>query len=267
MPGPGRHRDARAPPAVGEAEVLTGQGRWHRHAAVGLLGAVLAAGFWASRPEWSAEMRVWRAFGDASFALLALALATGPLAVLWPPARRLLAWRRAFGIWFALVALIHAYLVWDGWARWTWNGLLGFQDLRPMGVEEPVLTDPGFGLANLLGLVALGWGLVLLATSFDRAVRRLGPRAWKHVQAHANVVFYLLALHGIYFLFLHYEFTLASLVFRKQLPAPNWFRFWFLALVLAVVALQSAAFLKVVRARRAVGAEAAAAPRAPGDAG
>lgn len=251
---------------AGELGVITGQGSLGRHAVVGLVGALFAVGFWLSRPEWSPEMRVWRAFGDASFLLLALALASGPLAVVWPAARGLLAWRRAFGIWFALVALVHAYLVWDGWARWTWQGLLGFQHMGAMGLDAFVLTDPGFGLANVMGLVALFWGLVLLATSFDRAVRRLGPRAWKHVQAYAHVIFYLIVLHSAYFLFLHYQLTLTSLVLRKRVPEPNWFQPWFLVVVAAVLGLQLAAFAKVTRARRAARHAAAASSATPGEA-
>lgn len=200
--------------------------------------------------EWVADMRLWRAVGDASFVLLALALAAGPLAVLWPAARRLVAWRRAFGIWFALTGLLHAYLVWDGWALWSLRRLLGFQDLPLESGPASVLTDPGFGLANLVGLVALFWGLVIAAVSSDAAMRALGARGWKHVQQLAYVVFYLVALHAAYFLFLHYALSLTSLVFQKAVPDANWFRFWFVALALAVMTLQVAAFARTVAQRQ-----------------
>lgn len=51
-----------------------------RHLLVIGLAAALLAGFWASRPTWSAEMRLWKAVGDAALVLLVLALALGPLA-------------------------------------------------------------------------------------------------------------------------------------------------------------------------------------------
>lgn len=217
---------------------------------VGVLAVVLASLFWRSHMEWDPEMRLWKAMGDASFALFALALAVGPLSTLWAPARRLLPWRRAFGIWFALVALFHAYLVWDGWARWDFGRLFGYEDLTPVGGPEQVMTDPGFGLANLIGLVALFWALVLAATSSDWVMRLLGARGWKYVQQYAYVVFYLVGIHGAYFLFMHYELSLKSIVFRKGVPDPNWFRFWFVGALATVFLLQVSAFARTVSRRR-----------------
>jgi sulfoxide reductase heme-binding subunit YedZ len=106
--------------------------------------------------------------------------------------------------------------------------------------------EPGFGLANLMGLVALAWLLILAVTSSDRAVRALGPAAWKWLQTGAYVVFYLSVLHAGYFLFLHY-----SLSFHKP-PAPsNWFRWPLVVMGLTVVALQFAAFARTaVRKKR-----------------
>jgi sulfoxide reductase heme-binding subunit YedZ len=227
---------------------------WIRHAAVLALATALAFAFWRSRMDWSPEMRLWRAIGDASFILLAVALASGPLAVLWPRARRMLAWRRSFGVMAALVAVLHAYLVWDGWALWSLRRLLGFQDLSAAGGPDNVLVDPGFGLANLVGIVALAWALVIAATSSDHALRLLGARSWKFVQQFAYVVFYLTGLHAAYFLFLHYRVSLASLVFRKSIPDPNWFQTSFVLIMLAVMGLQATAFVKHVRRdRRAPG--------------
>ena len=226
-----------------------------RHLGVGLVSAFLAYAFWGSRMEWDAEMRLWRAVGDAALVLLALTLAIGPLAVLWRPAARLLAWRRALGVWFALTALLHAYLVWDGWARWSLSRLFGYEDLSAAGVTEPVMTEPGFGLANLVGLVALFLALVLAAVSSEKAMRILGPRAWKHIQQYAYVVFYLVGLHVAYFLFMHYELGLRNLVFQKGVPEPNWAQFWFVGLVGLVLALQAAAFVQTVRRRRRAASE------------
>lgn len=224
---------------------------WGRHVGVALLSILLSALFWRSRMEWDPEMRLWKAAGDASFALLVLAMAIGPLAVIWPAAARLLAWRRALGIWFALLALWHAYLVWDGWARWSFMRLMGYDEVPGAPVEGPILTMPGFGLSNLVGIAGLVLALVLAAVSSEWALRALGARAWKHIQQYAYVVFYLVGLHTAYFMFLHYDLGLMQLVLGKGLPPPNWFRFWFVAAFSLVLALQVAAFAKIAMRRRA----------------
>ena len=227
---------------------------WVRHIAIAALSAGLTFAFWRSRMEWDPEMRLWKAFGDASYALFALAMLVGPLAVVWRRAGPLVAWRRALGIWFALLALVHAYLVWDGWARWSFSRLMGYEDLSAAGVPEPVLTMPGFGLSNLMGLVALVLALVLAAASSEWAMRGLGARAWKHLQQYAYVVFYLVALHVAYFMFMHYELGFGQLVLGKGLPPPNWARFWFVGAAIVVLALQIIAFAQVARRRRAASA-------------
>lgn len=223
---------------------------WPRHLATAAVSAALTFLFWRSRMEWDPEMRLWKAVGDASFVLLALALLVGPSAIVWRPAVAALPWRRALGIWSALLALLHAYLVWDGWARWSFGRLMGYEDLSGSGVQGPVLTMPGFGLSNLMGLVALAILLTLAAVSSESALRALGPRAWKHMQQYAYVVFYLVALHTAYFMFLHYDLSLTNLVLRKALTPPNWFRFWSLGLVGFVLLLQAMAFVKLARRRR-----------------
>ena len=70
-----------------------------RHGAIVIAAAAIFAVFWFSRPEWSAEMQLWRAVGDTSLILLLFALAAGPLARVWRPAEALVSWRRETGIW------------------------------------------------------------------------------------------------------------------------------------------------------------------------
>ncbi len=85
--------------------------------------------------------------------------------------------------------------------------------------------------------------LLLMATSTDWATRKLGGRGWKFLQLSSYTVFYLVALHTAYFLFMHYTAS-----FHRNVPAdPNWFRWPFLALTLGLVGLQMAAYLKLVR--------------------
>ena len=232
----GKRAPAPAPPPRRRTRPLL------QHLGVAVLAAALFALFWYTRLEWSADMRLWRAVGDTAVVLLFLSLALGPLARLSAVAARGLTWRRPVGIWAALTALAHGVLVFQGWTQWSVSRLLGYEFIPQLG--RTARMEPGFGLANLLGVVALVWLLVMLATSFDRAVRALGPGGWKWLHTSAYVVFYLTALHSAYFLFMHYTES-----FHRLPPPPNWFRFPLLALALSVLALQLAAFA-VTRARR-----------------
>ena len=214
-----------------------------RHALVIALATSLLLAFWASRPEWSPEMRLWRAVGDAAVVLLLASLAIGPLARLSGSAGWLVAWRRQIGIWAAVLASAHSLLILDGWARWSVRRFLGYELVPQLGREARM--EPGFGLANLVGLVALVWLLILLATSSDRALRFLGPAAWKWVHQGAYVVFYLVLLHSAYFLFLHYTVSF------HRAPAPeNWFRWPLLLMGLVVLGLQWLALWRTMRRRR-----------------
>jgi len=214
-----------------------------RHVTALAVAAAAFGVFWASRPEWDPEMRLWKAVGDVSLVLLLATMALGPLARLWRGAGRALPFRRELGVWFALVALVHAVLVLNGWARWSLMQLLGYEFVPQLG--RTARMEPGFGLANIIGLIALTWGLVLAATSSDRALRLLGPSAWKWLHNGAYVVFWLTTAHVAYFLFLHY-----TLSFHKQPPPPDWFGAPFLVLAGGVVLLQLAAFVTTARARK-----------------
>lgn len=216
-----------------------------RHVAVVALAGLLVGIFWASRPRWAPEMRLWKAVGDAASGLLLLTLAAGPLARWWRPATRLVAWRRQLGIWFALVASLHGVLVMHGWARWGLRRFLGYE-LVPQ-LKREVRLEPGFGLANLIGLTPLAFALVLAATSSDWALRRLGA-GWKWLHHSALFIFYLSLLHAGYFLFLHYTAS-----FHKQVPPPDWFRAPFVMLGGTLLLLQAGAFIKTAtpRSRRA----------------
>ena len=188
-------------------------------------------------------MRLWRAVGDAAVVLLLASLAIGPAARLSASAGRLVPWRRQVGVWAAVLAGVHSLLVLDGWAQWSVRRFLGYEMIEQLGREARM--EPGFGLANLIGLVALAWLLVLLATSSDRALRFLGPAAWKWVHHGSYVVFYLVMLHSTYFLFLHYTVSF------HRAPAPeNWFRWPLLLAGLLVLGLQWAAFWRTMRRRR-----------------
>lgn len=215
-----------------------------KHLIAVLLAGLLIYLFLASRPQWSLEHRIWRATGDASLILLYLALLAGPLARFWPKvAAPLLRYRRELGIWSGLLALLHTILILDGWVRWDAMRFLGYEFVPELG--RLARMEPGFGLSNLIGLVALAITLMLVATSSDWAVRKLGASAWKFVQYSSYTVFYLSALHSAYFLFM--QFTQS---FHRAVPGFNWFRFPFLVLTMILVGFQIAAFVKSVNNER-----------------
>lgn len=214
-----------------------------RHATVGVTAGVLTYGFWLSRPRWSDEMQLWRAVGDASLILLVLTLAIGPVSRLWPATRRIIPWRRETGVWYGVLAVIHTALILDGWVRWDFMRFFGYEFIPQL--ERYARLEPGFGLANTVGLTAVGITVILLATSSTWAVNLLGPSAWKWLQYGAYVVFYLVVLHTFYFLFLHYTAS-----FHRPVPDDaNWFRIPFLILAGLVVLLQALAYLKTVLQR------------------
>lgn len=223
-----------------------------RHLLVGLLSVGVVLVGWLANASWDPEMRLWKGFGVGSMFLLWVATMLGPAARLVPPLGRFLPWRREFGVWFALVAVVHAYLVWDGWARWDVQQLLGYQYVPEM--DAYLRFEPGFGLANLMGLVALLFGLVLAATSFDRAVSFLGMSAWKWLHGFAYVIFYLVALHVLYFVFIHYTPSPHRVLMGQSTIYPvNTLLVAHVVMVLSVPLAQSAAFVVTVVRRRRVG--------------
>lgn len=226
-----------------------------RHLVAGAVGAAAFTAFWMSRPNWSPEMRLWKAFGDAALILLLITLTIGPVCRFSRSYARLLPWRRETGIWFGILALVHTLLVMNGWARWSVARFFGYEMIPEL--DRVVRMEPGFGLANLMGLVAMFWTLVLVATSSDRATRGLGMSAWRWLHNAVQVIFYLVVIHTGYFLFIHYTPS-----FHKPQYPQDWFRVPFLVLSFGVMALQAAAFVKTVRAdKRAAAVRAAKAAR------
>lgn len=222
-----------------------------RHLLVGGLSATAVYGGWLANAAWDPEMRLWKSFGVGAAVLIWFVALSGPAARLWPALIRVITWRREAGIWFALVAAVHFYLIWDGWARWDIGELLGFQYVPEL--DAYLRFEPGFGLANLMGLTALLFALVLAATSFDRAVSFLGISSWKWLHSFTYVIFYIVALHSLYFAFIHYTPAPHRVMMGLQTGYPeNILRFGYVAMLLSVLGVQLAAFVKTVRQRRAV---------------
>ena len=147
-----------------------------RHLTVGLIGAGLSYLFWISRPQWDPEMRLWRAIGDGSFILLWFTLGVGPIVHHWSKAGWLLPWRRETGIWYGLLAFVHTYLVLLGWVRWDFMRFFGYEFIPELG--RYARLEPGFGLSNVVGMVAVFITILLVATSANWALNMLGASAW-----------------------------------------------------------------------------------------
>lgn len=207
-----------------------------------VLSAVSVLALAESRTEWS-PMHLWnRAFGDASLLLVALAMAVGPLARLWSRARRFLPWRRELGVWGTLLAVVHTVIILDGWLQWNLIRIFGYE-LHP-GLGQYVMLQHGFGLANVVGIVALAYGAVLAASSNDLSQKLLGGSVWKFLQQGAYVLWALVLTHTAYFLYLHFQ------DFHQRVPDPNWLQWPFVGLVLLVAGLQVTAFWKTWRTKR-----------------
>ncbi len=220
-----------------------------RHLLMASISAILAYLVWQLNSTWSLDMRLWKAFGGVTFALLWFTVFIGPMARLWRPLTRFITWRRESGVWFFLIGLIHAYLVLDGWARWGFWEFLGYQYAADLSMY--LRAEPGFGLANLMGLFALTLGLALAATSFDKAVAFLGISSWKWLQMFAYVIFYISALHVIYFAFIHFTPSPQRVLMGLPTDYPtNPLRFYYLFATLSVLIAQAGAFIKTVYQQR-----------------
>lgn len=204
---------------------------------------------WSLNATWSPDMRLWKAFGGGSFFLLWFALFIGPAAVVWPALNRLVSFRREAGVWFFLVALVHGYLILDGWVRWSFWEFLGYQYFAEIGMYLRV--ESGFGLANMASLAALVLALVLAATSFDRAVNFLGVSSWKWLHTLSYAIFYLMVLHILYYAFIHYMPSLQRVMMGAPTDYPeNPLRYYYAAMLLSVFVAQVWAFIKTVRRQK-----------------
>lgn len=213
-----------------------------RHGLMALLSAGLVLIFAAIHGEWSPMHRWNRALADASLVLVALSMGLGPLARLLRPAVLVLPYRRESGIYGCLLALAHAGIILVGWVEWDLMRLFGFE-WHPEPLSY-VMFQHGFGLANAIGIAALLLAILLATTSSDAAMRRLGVSGWKFLQMGVLPLWWLSVAHVAYFLFMHF------LSFHRATPEPNPLQYWFVGLVVLVLGLRLAAYLKTIGGRR-----------------
>jgi DMSO/TMAO reductase YedYZ heme-binding membrane subunit len=169
---------------------------------------------------------------DTSFVLLCLVLMLGPGARFVPRLRRFVPWGRELGIGMFVTASLHVVIL-VGPAE----TLFSFRDLREafFGLYGFVAADDLWSAANWVGLFALGYALVLAATSNDFS-QRLLRRGWKFTQRQTYTLFVLVWLH-----------TAAFLVDLDRFPRAFT---WFWVLTILVVLAQTSGFVHTVRSTR-----------------
>ncbi len=102
----------------------------------------------------------------------------------------------------------------------------------------------GFGPSNIIGIIALVYGVVVALSSSDWIQKVLGGSVWKFLQESAYVLWMLIIVHTGYFLYLHFQ------DFHKQVPDPNWAQIPFAATIAVVTILQLVAFLKTWKIKK-----------------
>jgi methionine sulfoxide reductase heme-binding subunit len=120
-----------------------------------------------------------RGLGDWTLRLLCLTLAVTPLRQALG-LTALARWRRAFGVWTFVYALLHALAY--AWLDMGWVWLDVWVDV----VKRPFITV-GFAAWLLL--------LPLVATSFNRAIKWLGAARWQRLHRAVYVVAAFALLH------------------------------------------------------------------------
>lgn len=201
-----------------------------RHLVIGSAAIFLVYIFLVSRSEWSA-MHAWnRAFANVSLLFLVITIMIGPLSRFHNLFARFLSWRRELGIWCSIMALLHVYVLFQGWFYWEPIRLI-------IGVNQEtgqLSFDPGFTLANLVGTVGLAYLLLLALISNNKAIEVIGKRGWDYLQQKSGTLYILVVLHTAFFLFF---FRLGNF---------NWMQKPFLITITVVFTLQWIVFIQTV---------------------
>lgn len=204
-----------------------------RQLVMGIASILLVHVFFLSRAEWD-PMHAWnRAFADVSLTLLVVTIMIGPFGRMFPRMNRFLPWRRELGIWSAIAAFMHVYIIFDGWFQRD-----VVRSIAGAGPSGQLFFDPGFTLANLIGLIALVYLFLLALISNKKAITFLGKPAWSHLQQKSNVIYMLIVIHTAFFLFFY----------RPE--NPNILQKPFLIVIVSVFIIQWTVFFLTVRKNR-----------------
>ncbi|WP_100399131.1 hypothetical protein [Bacillus sp. FJAT-44742] len=199
-----------------------------KHIVYGVITILISYLFFLTRSEWD-PMHAWnRAFANVSLLYLFIIMFLGPFSKIKKGVGKWLPARRELGIWGGIAALIHIFIIFDGWIEWEFSRL--FVVFSP--VEGSFFLHPGFAIGNIIGIVATIYLIFLLLTSNNKSMRFLGQKTWKHVQQKAGIYYMLVVLHTTYFIFLHMP------------QNPNWIQGPFLISILVIILVQGLAFCK-----------------------
>lgn len=214
-----------------------------RHVAVAAAMLLLVVLYLNALGGFAYNQHTWnRSFANVSVVLYAVTLGIGPLARLWRPAGPALAWRRETSIWGTIAAVMHVGIFWEGslgwggWRRFFYPRLGDGTAETLMGDRASDVLPTVFNVANVVGLVAIAYALVLAVTSNDACQRWL-KSGWSWLQKRATTMWLLVLVH--------------VWIFAYYIEGPSgprggtlWASFW------VVLLLQTAAFTKTVWARR-----------------
>jgi sulfoxide reductase heme-binding subunit YedZ len=107
-------------------------------------------------------------------------------------------------------------------------------------------VESGFGVANLAGAIALFFTFILAGTSFQKAIDTLGIKSWKWLHMFVYVIFFLSAVHVVYYAFMHFDPSLNRVVLGLPTEYPeNPLRYWYLSALVSVIILQTWSFIKL----------------------
>lgn len=202
---------------------------WQKHATAAGIMAALATVHLLGRSGIESVHLYNRAFADASFVTLCLALAMGPIARISPRTSPALQLRREVGIWSTVAAVLHVAIY---ASVHHFNPVGFFARYRPD--HGWILLDTNVALANWVGLPALVLALLLAATSNDASQRLLG-RGWRQLQEESFTLFVLVVIHTAFFVHL------------VQKTGRGIFRVVFWSAVLATLLLRLARFVRNAR--------------------
>lgn len=144
-----------------------------------------------------ARYRASMATAYVSLALLAVTIALGPVTALrgrrYPVSTDV---RRDFGIWTAIVAIVHVIVGLQVHLR----GKMWEYFLHARSGSLVPRIDP-FGGANYAGLAAVLLLVILLLTSNDASMRRFGSERWRRIHQLTPWAMMLTLVHGALYQF------------------------------------------------------------------
>lgn len=170
------------------------QRRWVRHLLLGS-GGITAVALVAAAMDGETGERLSLATAYVGLVLLTVTLCLGPVNVLRrKPNPVSFDRRRDFGIWTAILGVVHTGLG----LTVHFRGRMHLYFLAEGGAPGILgIRRDAFGAANHTGLIATALLLVLAAISNDVSLRRLGAARWGRLQRWATYTVVLLVLiHG-----------------------------------------------------------------------